>query len=154
MGERRRGRELALQALYQREIAGEQSLPALEAFVRHFHAGEEANAFAISLVRGAIERGPEIDALIAEASQNWRFERLSKIDLNVLRLATYELLATPGVPVSVVINEAIEIARRFGTEESATFVNGVLDAIAERTDAKARERILEENGRTVPTRSS
>lgn len=153
MGDRRKGRELALQALYQRDLSGNQSPEWPVAFLRHFDAGDDVNAFALALVEGVLERGAAIDALITEVSEHWRFERLSKIDLNVLRVATYELLATPDVPVSVVLNEAIEIARRFGTQESALFVNGVLDAIADRVGAKISPQTPDENGRTLPPRS-
>lgn len=152
MGSRRKGRELALQALYQREIAGELSSAELEAFLRHFDGGEQANAFALELVRGVLQHGAEIDRLIAQCCEHWRLERLSKVDRNILRLATYELLERPDVPVSVVINEAVEIARRYGTEDSSPFVNGVLDAIAERCGAKARASTSGENGRAIPTR--
>ncbi len=152
MGYRRKGRELALQALYQLEVTGEQSPATIQAFLRHFEAAEQATAFAQSLLLGVLERREEIDRLIGEASQHWRVERLSKIDLNVLRMATYELMATPEVPVNVVLDEAIEIARRFGSGESAVFVNGVLDAIAERLGAKQRPENAERDGRTVPTR--
>ena len=145
MGFRRRGRQLALQALYQQNIAGDSSI-AIEAFLRHFDADEQVRAFAASLVRGVAENEAAIDRLIAEVSEHWRFERLSKVDLNIIRLATYELLATPEVPLSVVINEAIEIARRFGTGESTTFVNGVLDAIATRVGAKSRENAINGDG--------
>ncbi len=130
MGSRRKGRELALQALYQQEITGDLSAQALRAFWHHFDATDESKAFALTLVNGVGARRGDIDPLIEKVSAHWRLERLSKIDVNILRLATFELLATPAVPPSVVINEAIEIARRFGTEESSAFVNGVLDQIA------------------------
>ena len=136
MGVRRKARELAIQALYQHDLTGD-AFP--ERFVQHFDAGDEVNAFSLKLIHGVTEHREEIDALIKDLSQHWRFERLSKVDLNVLRLGAYELLAT-DVPASIVINEAIEIAKRFGTLESPTFVNGVLDAIAERVGAKAREK--------------
>ena len=128
MGARRRGRELALQALYQFEVSGE-SVGALKAFFEQTDAGERAKAFANELLAGVRERQEQIDQLIAGASEHWRFERLSRVDLNVLRIASYELLAH-NAPTNVVLDEAIEIARRFGTEESATFVNGILDQIA------------------------
>jgi len=81
-----------------------------------------------------------IDELIAAASQHWRLPRLSRVDLSLLRLSTYELLACPDIPASVTIDEAIEIARRFGSEDSAAFVNGVLDAIATSVGAKDKEK--------------
>jgi N utilization substance protein B len=134
MGARRRGRELALQALYQVEVSGD-SPSAVQAFFAHAEAGDRAKEFAAALVAGTREQRERIDQLIADASEHWRFERLSRVDLNVLRIATYELLAR-GAPTRVVLDEAIEIARRFGTGESATFVNGILDQIAERLGVK------------------
>lgn len=128
MGARRRGRELALQVLYQIEVSGE-SVGTLPAFFEQAEAGDKAKAFAGELVAGVHERQAEIDKLIAAASEHWRFERLSRVDLSVLRIAGFELLAR-NAPTSVVLDEAIEIARRFGTQESATFVNGILDQIA------------------------
>jgi N utilization substance protein B len=134
MGARRRGRELALQALYQIEVSGE-AAGTLQAFFEQSEAGDRARAFAAALVAGVRERQEEVDRLIAGASEHWRFERLSRVDLNVLRIAGYELL-THNAPTSVVLDEAIEIARRFGTEESATFVNGILDQIAAQLGVK------------------
>jgi len=135
MGARRRGRELALQALYQLEVSGE-SAGALDAFFKQADAGDRAKAFAAALVSGVRERMEQIDQLIAAASEHWRFERLSRVDLGVLRIAGYELLSG-NAPTSVVLDEAIEIARRFGTQESATFVNGILDQIAGQLGVKA-----------------
>jgi len=128
MGARRRGRELALQALYQLEVSGE-SAGGLDAFFKQADAGDRAKAFAAALVAGVRERLEQIDQLITGASEHWRFERLSRVDLSVLRIAGFELLSS-NAPTSVVLDEAIEIARRFGTQESATFVNGILDQIA------------------------
>ena len=88
--------------------------------------------FARALVRGVSARREEIDALIGEVSEHWRLDRMPVVDRNLLRLATYELMATPDVPPSVVLNEAIELAREFGTEASPAFVNGVLDRVAAR----------------------
>jgi N utilization substance protein B len=136
MGARRRAREMAVQALYQHDVTGD-DLP--ERFVEHFDGGDDVNAFCLQLIHGVAEHRGAIDTLIEELCEHWRAERLSRVDLSVLRLGAYELLAT-DVPASIVINEAIEIAKRFGEKESAPFVNGVLDAIAERVGAKARER--------------
>ncbi len=142
MGARRKGRELAVQALYQIEVTGESSDAALRLFFEHCDAGSRAKDFAETLVLGVRAHQERLDELIAQASEHWRFERLSRVDLNVLRVAAYELLETREVPTSVVLDEAIEIARRFGTEESAVFVNGILDQIARRlgvqVDAGAR----------------
>ena len=137
-----------MQALYQIELRGDASLEALRLFWEHSDAGTRAKEFAAALVAGVREQQPRIDELIAAASQHWRFERLSPVDLNVLRVATYELLQSPATPTSVVLDEAIEIARRFGTSESPTFVNGVLDQIAARLGVKEapEERRPREDG--------
>jgi len=136
MGARRRGREIAVQALYQVELSAESSAAALHLFWEHCEASSRVKEFAAALVAGVHEQQQRIDELIAQTSEHWRFERLSRVDLNILRVATYELLQTRNVPTSVVLDEAIEIARRFGTEESAVFVNGILDQIAARLGVK------------------
>lgn len=148
MGARRKGRELAVQALYQIELTGESTAAALRLFFERADAGARAKEFAATLVDGVRAHQARLDDLITQASQNWRFERLSRVDLNVLRLAAYELSQTPTVPTSVVIDEAIEIARRFGTEESAEFVNGLLDQIAGQLGVKeaARQRSVPGDG--------
>jgi transcription antitermination protein NusB len=130
MGMRRKGRELAVQALYQIELTGESSAAAVRLFFERADASVRAKEFAATLVDGVRAHQAQLDELITQASEHWRFERLSRVDLNVLRVAAYELSHTPKVPTSVAIDEAIEIARRFGTEESAEFVNGILDQIA------------------------
>jgi len=135
MGSRRKGRELAVQALYQNEILGDDGGEAMRLLLQQSEAGPAAKKFAADIVDGVHENLQRIDELIASASSNWRFERLSSVDVNVLRVAVFEMLAG-GVPTSVVIDEAIEVARRFGTNESATFVNGVLDPIASRLGVK------------------
>jgi len=134
MGSRRAARELALQALYQVDLqgGGEAESPSLALFWEHFDpaADPETRAFARELVDGVRESQERIDTLIADAAEHWRLPRLSRVDLNLLRLATFELIGRPEIPASVTLNEAIEIARRFGSEESSGFVNGVLDHIA------------------------
>ena len=132
MGTRREARELALQALYQLDLTGETDPGrGLALFWSHFDAMPAVREFAQELVDGVRARLERIDALIAASAEHWRLPRLSRVDLNLLRLATFELVACPDVPPSVVINEAIEIARRFGSDDSAAFVNGVLDHIAQ-----------------------
>ena len=147
-GTRRRGRELALQALYQADVtSGEPPIPAPDLW-RHFDepesapAPDDARAFASELVTGVRARRERIDALIGDAAEHWRLERLSQIDRNILRIGAYELLCRPDVPVTVAIDEAIEIAKRFGSEDSPTFVNGVLDHIATVVGAKEGRRTL------------
>ena len=127
---RTRARERALQALYQIDVAAEGIDEALAAFWRSFEPVErEVRELAEALVRGVAEGRREIDDAIEEASSNWRLDRMARVDRNVLRLAVYELLRT-DVPVKVVINEAIELGKKFGSESSGAFVNGVLDKVA------------------------
>lgn len=130
---RRSGRAYALQLLYARDgDAATDVTGAAVSWADTFELDVEpaAQQFARDLVAAAHERGKEIDELIASASKNWRIERMSRVDRNILRLGACELVAFKDVPVKVVINEAVELAKRFGTAESSAFVNGVLDRIA------------------------
>jgi N utilization substance protein B len=132
-GTRRTGRAYALQLLYARDgdpatdVTGAAAAWA-EAF--DLEIDPTAQAFARDLVAAAAEHGAQIDALIGASSKNWRIDRMSRVDRNILRLGACELVAFRDVPVKVVINEAVELAKRFGTAESSAFVNGVLDRIA------------------------
>jgi len=138
MGSRRRGREIALQILYQLDVQDQLSdEQALALFWKHFAEdpeegdGDEARTFAAELVRGVREKLQGIDALLTKASKNWRLERMARVDRNLLRLALWELKWSADVPAKVAINEAIEIAKRYGTAESPAFVNGILDRCLE-----------------------
>ena len=127
---RRKGRELAVQALYQIEMTGDPSVAAVDSFLQHFEGNAKAKEFARRLVSGTISQRAEIDRLIDLATVNWKLERLAKVDFLILRMATYELVFCADIPASVSLNEAVEIAKRFGSEDSASFINGVLDHIA------------------------
>ncbi len=132
-GVRRSGRAYALQLLYARDGDLQTDLKiAATAWAGDFELEVDTAAlqFARDLIAAAVERAPEIDELITGASKNWRIDRMSRVDRNILRLGACELLAFRDVPVKVVINEAVELAKRFGTAESSAFVNGVLDRIA------------------------
>ncbi|NWF99924.1 MAG: transcription antitermination factor NusB [Thermoanaerobaculaceae bacterium] len=132
MGTRRRGRELALQMLYQYELAGtppEEISTSLEELQQAPAAAQE---FALELVRGVVANLEAIDARIAAQADNWRLDRMAAVDRNVLRLALFELLFQRDTPPAVVIDEAVEIAKRFGSEKSGQFVNGVLDGALHR----------------------
>lgn len=138
-------REFALQALYKLDMLGEGAAQgALGLFWEHFlpegmARGGETEAFAHQLVSGVEENRVRIDEVIAAAAEHWQLPRLSRVDLNVLRLATFELLERAEIPASVTINEAIEIAKRFGSQDSPGFVNGVLDHIAGVLGVRGRE---------------
>ena len=132
-GVRRTGRAYALQLLYARD--GDPASDVANAVTSWAEAFDleldpAAQAFARELVAAAAEHADRVDALIGAASKNWRIDRMSRVDRNILRLGACELVAFRDVPVKVVINEAVELAKRFGTAESSAFVNGVLDRIA------------------------
>jgi N utilization substance protein B len=132
-GSRRTGRAYALQLLYARDgdpstdVAG---VAASWAETFDLEIDATAQAFAKDLVAAASASAAKLDELITSASKNWRIDRMSRVDRNILRLGACELVAFSDVPVKVVINEAVELAKRFGTAESSAFVNGVLDRIA------------------------
>jgi N utilization substance protein B len=135
MGARRIARERALQALYQLDML--QNTNPLDALESAWSASTdegpkepEAHAFALELVKGVRERLAEIDKLIEDHSHNWRLDRMSRIDRNVLRLGIFELKYRADIPRKVSINEAVELGKTFGTEESSAFINGLLDRVA------------------------
>ena len=122
-------REWALQFLYQAEFAGLHQPEALERFWSHFQAEGAPPAYLVELVEGVISHLEELDVFIVRYSEHWRLERMTIVDRNLLRLAIYELLYQPAIPVKVVINEAVEMAKRYGSEASGGFVNGILDQV-------------------------
>ena len=142
---RRRAREAALQALYQIDL--NPGLTAAQALAHIFetfsHDGEpnedaaDLRTFAARLVNGVIDRRAEIDEALVAASTNWRLERMAAVDRNLLRLGAEEILFESDIPPSVSIDEAVEIAKRYGTSESPAFVNGVLQRVA--ADAQVRK---------------
>jgi N utilization substance protein B len=148
MGTRRRAREFALQILYQLDVQEQLSDDqAIGLYWRSFAASAEAEGasvadlgeiqpFAEKLVRGVREHLAELDAQIQGASKNWRLERMARVDRNLIRLGLYELKYADDVPAKVAINEAIEIAKRYGTNESSAFVNGILDRCREELGKK------------------
>lgn len=132
MGVRRRGRELALQILYQNELAGTEVEAIFTSFEELQQAPAQAREFAMTLVRGVMTRRQEIDTHIGGQADHWRLARMPAVDRNILRLAIYELVFESDTPPAVVIDEAVEIAKRFGSERSSQFVNGVLDGFVHR----------------------
>lgn len=127
---------MALQVLYQVEITGDRSLQAIEFALSHFEGNAKAKDFCRRLVHGVLNHSQEIDRLIKQSSQNWKLHRMAKVDLTILRITAYEILFCPDIPVSVSIDEAIEIGKRYGAEDSPPFINGVLDQIALTSGAK------------------
>lgn len=133
MRSRTRARELALQFLFQLDVQGDEFRAELERFLDESLAGrpggEEARAYAIKLVDGVRAHRAEIDGLIRDAARNWDLSRMAAVDRNALRIGCYELLHEPDVPMKVAINEGIELGKRYSTESSGAFVNGILDRI-------------------------
>jgi len=141
MGARRSGREAALQMLFQLEASGVSSAQAIELFWRTYEdADPEGKAYADTIVRGVADNLDAIDKRVTAASQNWRLERMSRVDRNLLRLGTWELIFRSDVPRAVILDEAVELAKSFGTDESSGFVNGVLDRIASDVGRKDQDR--------------
>ncbi len=130
MGVRREGRELALQILYALDLNPMMMQETLQLFRENSRAVEQVRDFAEELVTGVMANRDMIDKRIAGTSKNWSITRMAKVDLNILRLAVYELTFLGDIPRNVTINEAIEVAKKFGTEDSPAFVNGMLDEIA------------------------
>jgi len=129
MGNRRRSRELAMQVLFQIDINGDDSKEAVELFCGHFQVPKKAKPFFLELVDGVRARRDEIDRLLEQFSDNWKISRMSGMDRNIMRVAVYELLYCDDIPAKVSINEAIDIGKKFGTEQSPAFINGILDSI-------------------------
>lgn len=146
MGRRREGREAAVQFLFAHELHAEHSVEEQEAFWGIHNAKTSVRAYAENLIRGVLTHLVELDDVIGPIVENFRIERIANVDRNILRLAVYELKHVPEVPTPVVINEAIEIAKNLGGNESGSFVNGVLHKIAH----QVRPRIVQKGaGQTL-----
>ncbi len=136
MKKRTRARELALQFLYQLDLRGESLYPEAREFIAAEERDAETVRFALRLVQGTHENKADIDQMVQSVAQNWNISRMAVVDRNVLRLATYELVHCPDVPPKVAINEAIELGKRYSTQNSGAFINGILDKIMNRPEAK------------------
>jgi N utilization substance protein B len=133
---RRKSREFALQVLYQLDITKQDAIKALAQFQDYFSDNDEKvgttrfrDDFMERLVNGVLEHSQEIDRIIEKYSENWRLDRMNMIDRAILRIATFELLYCEEIPPKVTLNEAIELGKRFGSEDSGSFINGILDRI-------------------------
>ena len=129
MTRRSRAREVALQLLYQRDLNPRVDRKAIERFARDRLRDPALEPFTLGLYDGVNSQGEDIDRRLSEAAENWRLSRMAAVDRNVLRLGAYELLCTPETPANVALDEAIELARRYGSADSPAFVNGVLDRL-------------------------
>lgn len=157
MGGRRKGREYALQLLFGSDLSGAvgptkgRAVEDFPAFWAQRRATPDVQAFAEALVRGVTAHLGDIDAVIARHAKNWVMARMAAVDRNVLRVAVYELLHAPDIPQRVVLNEAIDIAKKYGSVDSGAFVNGILDDIVKHepgvTAQREAERVHASDGR-------
>jgi transcription antitermination protein NusB len=138
MGLRRAARECALQMLYEYDVGKQSKDEILRTFWQMNEHPQKVRDFADQLFQGTVQKVKEIDKVIQQHTKNWRLSRMAVVDRNVLRLAVFEFLSSSRTPETVVINEALEIAKRFSTNESAQFVNGILDSIKNELIEKRR----------------
>ena len=120
---------MAMQALFYMDAQQNGSPRMLERFCENFNLPQKVRPFFLQLVNGVLSAQPQIDSLIEKYSKNWKVQRMSRVDRNVMRVAVFEMLFCPDIPPKVSINEAIDIAKKFGTEESGAFINGIVDRI-------------------------
>jgi N utilization substance protein B len=137
MGQRRKARECALQILFQLEFNAADPRSLVKVYWEHQRASREVREYGTWIVERILEHGETIDRTIQAASKNWRLARMAVVDRNILRIAVGELLYAPSLVPAIVMDEAIEIAKRYSGEESAVFVNGVLDAVVRHLAGKA-----------------
>ena len=140
MGTRRQARELAMQALFYMDVQNDLSLQNLECFCENFRPPKKTQSFFLTLVKGVLETRHQVDEIIERFSKNWKIKRMSCVDRNVMRVAVYELAYCDDIPPKVTINEAVDIGKKFGSEESGAFINGIMDSIR---DALDREGALD-----------
>lgn len=145
MGKRRKARESTLQILFQLEFDNLQPDKTIENYWENRKASKEVKDYSRWLVNGIISRQKEIDKVIQSASEHWRIARMAVVDRNILRMAVYELLFEENIAPAIIINEAIEIAKKYSSNEAATFVNGILDAIRKKLESDGKVQ-REENG--------
>jgi N utilization substance protein B len=129
MSIRRRAREIALQVLYQLDISQGDVEEVVDLYWENFRPSPKAREFCQKLIEGVRRSQDQIDPFIEEKSENWSLKRMATVDRNILRLATFELLYCPEIPFKATLNEAIELAKKFGSDDSGAFINGILDKI-------------------------
>lgn len=129
MGKRRESRELALELLFMMDVADESADVSVENYLRSREILPDVREFAIKLKDGVAKHKEDIDKVISKTSENWEIGRMSIVDRNILRMAVFEFLYLKEASIKIIINEAIEIAKKYSTEESGRFINGVLDKI-------------------------
>ena len=142
MGRRRQARELALQALYFLDARPGDPEEAMALFNRNFTPPRKARNFMDRLVQGVLDRRAHIDDIIERYSENWKVFRMPRVDRNVIRMAVFEMFWQTDIPGSVSINEAIDLGKKYGSDESGAFINGILDRIRQAMDNGEIEKPL------------
>ena len=132
MGARRKARELALQMLFQLDMSSNQPDAIIATFEELQKSKPNTREFAVKIFRGTIDHMPEIDEMIQNQAENWRLSRMAAVDRNIIRMSVYEFMHEDDTPKLVIIDEAIEIAKKYGTHKSSQFINGILDGILKR----------------------
>ena len=132
MGKRRRARELAVQVLFHLEFSPDDPTEVFDLICENFQYPESIRDFSRRLVLGVCEKKEHLDKVISQASSNWRIERMTRLDRSILRLAAFEMMFVPDIPARVSLDEAVEIGKKFGSEDSGRYINGVLDNIYNR----------------------
>ena len=148
---RRKAREIALQVLYGLNFENIDVQKALDLFWSNFVAPKAAKEFAAFLVQGTCEHKEELDKLIAGCSDNWSLGRMSKVDINILRLSVFEFLYCDDIPPKVTLNEAVDLGKTFGSENSGSFINGILDALNLKLNKKNATNLLDRKSRPSKT---
>jgi N utilization substance protein B len=139
MGTRRKSRELAMQALFCMDTLKNESDELLEGLSGMLELAPDINRFYMTLIKGVIDNKSQLDQLIEKFSSNWKISRMGCVDRNILRIAAYEILFCHDIPPKVSINEAVDIGKLYGTEESGSFINGILDGIYQQQTAKNKK---------------
>jgi N utilization substance protein B len=140
MGARRKARELALQMLFQHDMSGNATDMIINTFEELQKSKPNTREFATKIFRGTVEHMPSIDEMIQNQAENWRLSRMAAVDRNIIRMSIYEFLHENDTPKLVIIDEAIEIAKKYGTQKSSQFINGILDGILKRYNLAGDER--------------
>jgi N utilization substance protein B len=130
LGARRKAREIALQLLYQMEVNPGEPREAVELFWKGISASQPVKEFVNRIVEGVHVRQEEIDKLLAKHSEHWRLDRMDMVDKSILRMGVFEIMFCADIPVKVAMNEAVDLGKKFGAEESGAFINGILDKIS------------------------
>ncbi len=129
MSHRRKAREVALKVLYGLDVIGRDAVEAIDLFWENFDAPDDARPFSSLLIEGTWNKREHLDELISRHSENWSLSRMARVDRNILRMAVYELLYCDDIPPKVTLNEAIDLGKIYGSENSGSFINGILDAL-------------------------